>query len=233
MEHPAVRYLSDRWVWLPDRGRLISTLATTYIWGSMRISELSRQAGAPVATIKFYLREGLLPPGEPTARNQAEYSDVHVARVRLIRTLTSVGQLSLSAIREVLAAVDAAEPSVRELSVVVNRAMFADQVAANDIPGADSARRHVDKFLEELGWEVRTDSPGRQTLAHTLAALRYLGWDADAEIFLPYAAAAQTLARQEHAALPDEAAANVARSVLLGVAFTALRQLAREDAAAS
>ena len=42
----------------------------------MRISELARAADVPVATIKFYLREGLLPegvadvgdPGAATAR---------------------------------------------------------------------------------------------------------------------------------------------------------------------
>ena len=199
----------------------------------MRISELSRRGGAPVATIKFYLREGLLPPGEPTARNQADYTETHVARVRLIRTLTGVGQLSLAAVREVLTAVDATEPSVLNLSAVLNQAMFADQVAANDIPGADTARQHVDKFLDGLGWQVLADSPGRQTLAHALAALRYLGWDAEADVFLPYAAAAQSLVRQEHAALPDDPAAVVARCVLLGVALTALRQLAQEDAVTS
>ena len=48
----------------------------------MRISDLSRQSGVPVATIKFYLREQLLPPGEPTGRNQAVYLDRHLRRSR-------------------------------------------------------------------------------------------------------------------------------------------------------
>ena len=30
----------------------------------MLMAELSRRSGVPVATIKYYLREGLLPPGE-------------------------------------------------------------------------------------------------------------------------------------------------------------------------
>lgn len=29
----------------------------------MRIGELSRRTGVPVPTIKYYVREGLLPPG--------------------------------------------------------------------------------------------------------------------------------------------------------------------------
>ena len=37
----------------------------------MRISELSSVTGVPVPTIKYYIREGLLPRGERTAANQA------------------------------------------------------------------------------------------------------------------------------------------------------------------
>lgn len=40
----------------------------------MRISELSDVTGVSVATIKYYLREELVPPGERTAPNQADYS---------------------------------------------------------------------------------------------------------------------------------------------------------------
>src|SRR5256886_17599843 len=48
--------------------------------GSVRISDLSRQTGVPTATIKFYLREHLLPPGAMTARNQADYGSEHLRR---------------------------------------------------------------------------------------------------------------------------------------------------------
>ena len=33
----------------------------------MRIGDLAKTTGVPVATLKFYLREGLLPAGTPTA----------------------------------------------------------------------------------------------------------------------------------------------------------------------
>jgi DNA-binding transcriptional MerR regulator len=197
----------------------------------MRISELSKQGGASIATIKFYLREGLLPPGEPTAKNQAEYNETHVARVRLIRTLTGIGQLSLSSVRTVLTAVDGPHLALRELCIVLNQALFAEQVATNEVVGEDRARQHIDKFLDELGWQVQPDSPGRQTLARVLAALRYLGWDCEADIFLPHAAAAQHLVRQERAALSDDPSTTIARSLLFGVAFTAMRRLAQEDIA--
>src|SRR2546430_9317670 len=52
--------------------------------GSVRISDLSRQTGVPTATIKFYLREHLLPPGAMTARNQADYGSEHLRRVWVV-----------------------------------------------------------------------------------------------------------------------------------------------------
>ncbi|MFD7659160.1 MerR family transcriptional regulator, partial [Actinosynnema sp. NPDC059797] len=72
----------------------------------MRIGELSRRSGVSVPTIKFYLREGLLAPGSGTARNQASYGEAHERRLRLVRALVEVGGLSLTAVREVLAASD-------------------------------------------------------------------------------------------------------------------------------
>ena len=68
----------------------------------MKISELSAATDVPVATLKYYLREGLLPPGEALSRTSAAYGDAHVERVRLIRALTSGGGLSLATTRQVL-----------------------------------------------------------------------------------------------------------------------------------
>ena len=40
------------------------------------MAELSRtQRRRRIATIKYYLREGLLPPGTATGRNQADYPE--------------------------------------------------------------------------------------------------------------------------------------------------------------
>ena len=72
----------------------------------MRISDLSHATGVPVPTIKFYLREGILPFGRGIATNQAEYGEDHVRRLRLIRALAEVGGLPLATVRDVLGAVD-------------------------------------------------------------------------------------------------------------------------------
>ena len=41
----------------------------------MRISELSTRSGVPVPTIKYYLREGLVPEGARSSPTQAEYDE--------------------------------------------------------------------------------------------------------------------------------------------------------------
>ena len=55
----------------------------------MKMSQLCETSGVSVPSIKFYLREGLLPAGERTSATQAEYGPEHVERLRLIRALTS------------------------------------------------------------------------------------------------------------------------------------------------
>src|SRR5262245_1621088 len=71
----------------------------------MKIAELSRRAAVPIPTIKFYIREGMLPRGVPTGRTQAAYGDAHLERLRLIGALQQAG-LSLAVITQALRAMD-------------------------------------------------------------------------------------------------------------------------------
>ena len=72
----------------------------------MRMAELSRRSGVPTGTIKYYLREGLVPPGEATAPNQAEYGQQHLDRLDLIRALREAAGLPIATIARVFAAMD-------------------------------------------------------------------------------------------------------------------------------
>lgn len=199
----------------------------------MRISNLSEQSGVPVATIKFYLREGLLQPGVPTARNQAVYDTRHLRRLRLIRALTTIGQLDLSSVRELLSAVLDEDLPLPRLYQVVHRSLSAKEPASHGNDGAESARADVDGFISRLGWQVAPHAPGRSTLAQVMAALRGLGCESDIEFLAPYAAAADELAVHELDLIPADGfvtdrAAAVARTVLLEVALTAMRRMAQE-----
>ncbi|MGH2473638.1 MAG: MerR family transcriptional regulator [Candidatus Limnocylindrales bacterium] len=202
---------------------------------TMRISELSRRSGVSIPTIKYYLRERLLPPGESSsAANQASYGETHLHRLRLIRALRVVGDLDIDRIRRVVDAIDDVALPRHELLGVAQRAL--EPPADPDGPTDDvrEARVDVDQFLEELGWEVAEDAPGRAILATTLAALRRLGRDVGADVFTPYADAADRLAWWEIETIPPSVPAGdavermVVGTVLFERALMALRRLAHE-----
>lgn len=72
----------------------------------MRLAELSTRSGVSTATIKYYLREGLLPSGRRVSATQAEYDEKHLQRLRLVRALIQVGRVPIASAREVLTALE-------------------------------------------------------------------------------------------------------------------------------
>jgi DNA-binding transcriptional MerR regulator len=69
----------------------------------LRIGELADRAGVSVATIKFYIREGLLPPPPvKTGRTMGYYDEAYLERLLLIRRLREEHFLPLRAIRLLL-----------------------------------------------------------------------------------------------------------------------------------
>jgi DNA-binding transcriptional MerR regulator len=199
----------------------------------MRISELSRASGVPIPTIKFYLREGLLPAGTATARTQADYADGHLRRLRLIRTLTEIGGLRLREVGAVLQAIDDRALGTHELLGRVHHAL-GPHPDGEPSPDEAHAGAEVDGFLDALGWRVSREAPGRLALARALATLRRLGRDADARVFEPYARAADELAAREVATVSptgsrqEAVEAAVVGTVVFEAALVALRRLAQE-----
>src|SRR5258705_5776809 len=81
----------------------------------MRIAELSQKSGVPVPTIKYYLREGLLPAGELTSPNQARYDDHHVQRLRLLRVVLDIRPLPRAPVRHLLVALREPDPDLHNV----------------------------------------------------------------------------------------------------------------------
>ena len=68
----------------------------------MKIKNVIDSTGASRQTIHYYLREGLLPKPRKTNSNQAEYDQMHVDRILLIKDLKDRFFLPLSVIKEVI-----------------------------------------------------------------------------------------------------------------------------------
>ena len=64
--------------------------------------ELEERTGVGRETIRFYIREGLLPEPARASRNSASYSDDHVTRLRAIKRLQEERFLPLAVIRTLL-----------------------------------------------------------------------------------------------------------------------------------
>lgn len=198
----------------------------------MRISDLSRESGVPIPTIKFYLRQGLLPAGERTARNQARYDASHLRRLHLVRVLVDVGGLSLRAVRRVLEALEREGASLHEVLAEAHTGLRQDASSAD--PLLLPTRAETDAWLTKLGWNLAQGSPARDDLAAALLALRGFGWEVGPEVFERYATHASALAQAEIAYVataprPETAVeATVIGTVVFERALVALRRLAQE-----
>jgi DNA-binding transcriptional MerR regulator len=138
---------------------------------AVRISELSARSDVPIATIKYYLREGLLPPGEQTSRNQATYGEAHLRRLRLVRALIEVGGLQLATVRATVAAIEDDSTSLHDAFGTVMHGL--DQTPAQ-APADDVATAHeeVREWLRARSWRIDAEAPAPHRLAESLAALR-------------------------------------------------------------
>jgi DNA-binding transcriptional MerR regulator len=68
----------------------------------LRMGELARASGVSAATIKHYLREGLLPEPVKTSRNMAYYPADFVERIRMIKQLQEERYMPLRVIKDLL-----------------------------------------------------------------------------------------------------------------------------------
>jgi DNA-binding transcriptional MerR regulator len=201
----------------------------------VKISSLSRRTGVPIATIKFYLRENLLHPGTPTARNQAEYDETHEKRLRLIGVLTGLGMMPLLSVRSIIEAVDSDKSSAKDVAAAVNDALTAQYAqacakVAADVDTMQAAGAQVDELVTMFGWRISPDAESRSKLARIIAELRDLGLSPDTPTLAPYAEAAQRLAAYELGlAQADTNAAVAASVVLFETAFAIIRRMAYEN----
>ena len=113
----------------------------------MRMRELEQRTGVGRETIRFYIREGLLPEPDRASRNSASYSDDHVTRLRAIKRLQEERFLPLAVIRTLLDGDDGerwlAPQAFPQLDSVLTARFDHDapRVAVADRAGADRPRR--------------------------------------------------------------------------------------------
>ena len=197
----------------------------------MRISELSTQTGVPVATIKFYLRESLLPEGVRTSATQAQYDESHVARLRLVRALLGPGGLSVAAAHRVIQAIEEPPASVHELLGVAARAVARPGVVTNGDP-------RVEELMQRCAWQIdEKDHPTYAVLEDALRALDEAGFELPEGALDVYVEHMRQIAEYEIENVPTDSPTAAVRYVVLGTVLIepvilALRRLAQAEASA-
>jgi DNA-binding transcriptional MerR regulator len=195
----------------------------------MRVSELAARSGVPVATIKYYLRERLLPPGSLTSATQATYDDAHVERLRLIRALVDSAGLSIAQTRRVLQSVDSPPESVHDLLAVA-----AEAVSRPVAPGHSHERVH--ELMARWGWRIDTkDCTAHASLAEALNALDSAGFELPEAALEDYRAHMEQIAEREVANVPTDSPESAVQYVALGTVLIepvllALRRMAQQEA---
>ncbi|MFD4976241.1 MerR family transcriptional regulator [Streptomyces sp. NPDC056817] len=208
----------------------------------MRLAELSERSGVSTATIKYYLREGLLPAGRQVNATTADYDEEHLRRLRLVRALIQVGRLPVATVREVLGHVD--DDSLGR-TIRMGAALWAlPQVPEPDADDAyvGAARHEVDQLLDTLGWSnaqaLVTISPAYRSLVVAVAAFRRLGYDWGTERLVPYARLMHKAAVldldfvETHPSEAEKVEIAVLGAVLAEPMLQALRRLAQEEESA-
>lgn len=196
----------------------------------MRISELSVRAGVPVPTIKYYLRERLLPEGERSAPTQATYGEVHVQRLRVIRALITAG-VSISETRRVLDALSNPPENPHELLGTAHAAITAPADDSLDLTKAQ-------EVVKGLGWRPgMCDDAVLHDVARALQALESAGFDLATGALPVYLKSMRDVADVEIAGVPSDSVEAAVRYVVLGSVLVeplllALRRVAQQVSSA-
>lgn len=205
----------------------------------MRLAELSERSGVSTATIKYYLREGLLAPGRQINTTTAEYDEEHLRRLRLIRAMIQVGRVPVATVREVLTHVDDDSlPRALRLGASVWALPQVPEPDADD-DFVQGARVAMEELLTTLGWSnaqsLAALSPSFRSLVVAAAALRRLGYEWSLDTLVPYARLMHQVAEldmefmESHVSEAEKAEVAVLGVVLVEPMLQALHRLAQEE----
>ncbi|MFC7401573.1 MerR family transcriptional regulator [Citricoccus sp. GCM10030269] len=184
----------------------------------MKLQKLAEVTSTPVSTVKFYLREGLMPPGEKLNATTAAYEQHHVERLRLISALRQVVGLGLVQVRQVIDAVNAAVRThdtiammgaVQTIVLGIPSSEAVTTEAAESRESTESAepsesagsarstgRLTAQEIISAMGWA--TGSPETvDALDQHMATMSRWGLDPDLAGALVYARAADSVAAHE------------------------------------
>ncbi|MDR6505384.1 MerR family transcriptional regulator [Arthrobacter oryzae] len=162
----------------------------------MQLKELSGRTGVSAASIKYYLREGLLPAGETIHATRAQYSARHVERLELIQALRRIVGLNIEQIRGLLKIADDGAPRLALLAAVQRVVLHLDTPAAG---GGDVRAPATDAVVRLRNWPDYP-SDARNALNAHLELMKSLNIPVSGELLDNYSKAMDDVAELDIAA---------------------------------
>jgi DNA-binding transcriptional MerR regulator len=155
----------------------------------MRMRELEKASGVGRETIRYYIREGLLPEPDRASRNSAFYSEDHVHRLKAIKRLQEERFLPLAVIRSLLDAEDGGRWLAPSAFPMLDT-MLAARL------GAEGQKLPVQKLIDDHGMDA--------TAVAEHAAIGMVSVDADGMVTARDAAILQTMKELADIGFTDE-----------------------------
>lgn len=110
----------------------------------MKIGEVARRVGIPIDTVRYYERNGLLPPPARRASGYRDYHESDIARLNFVLRAKSLG-FTLVEIRELLELADAADGDMANIrSLAVGKLADVEQRIAQLVRVRDALKGLVD-----------------------------------------------------------------------------------------
>jgi DNA-binding transcriptional MerR regulator len=203
----------------------------------VRVSELVEWSGVPLPTIKYYIRKGMLAPGESIGPRRADYDESHAARLRLIHALTGPAHLSLTQVKAILHIIDAPEGDITDQLARAMTVLAGTDGGQEEIETATRSYPRAEKVVPLLGEEYRADPPAVASLEEALTALENAGLQTDPRQLAVKGEHMLAIARTEIDGIPHDPAEAVQYSVLGTVLYEpvliAIRRLAHQSIVAN
>lgn len=216
----------------------------------MKLAELSRRSRISAATIKYYLREGMLQPGTKVRARLSEYDESHLRRLDLIDALIHIVGLSISQVKTILAAVDDPDMSLGD---VLTRATVAlpsygnrarrysedEKKARKDEDEEGEAAREerleeIRKDLKAIGFDDLPDLPYVHQLEDAIDAARNAGIPWGRDELARFADLARQIAKVDFSLVPwpnqrDAITVSVLGMVMTEPILVGLRRLSHQQ----
>lgn len=115
----------------------------------MLIGEIAESAGLPSQTIRFYEREGLLPPTRREANGYRVYDETTLNRLDFIRAAQSAG-LTLAEIRSIVDVRDAGDVPCAHVTGLLHAKLDAVHARKRELDTLESELEHLLRRSQRL-----------------------------------------------------------------------------------